>query len=154
VNASTPSHDHVIRYCAPELLDAGDVTRAEKRKPTTMSDVYSLSLVIVEVYQLDESMMHPRSDCFHNQLVTGEIPFADYPDPKVIILVLKGKRPSKPAHFNAPGMTPAVWKIAKKCWHEEARERPEANVVLKNLENLAESGVYTHCMFLSGMGDN
>jgi len=41
-------------------------------------------------------------------------------------------------------MTPAVWKIAKKCWNEKAEERLEASAVLQRLENLANIGGRTH----------
>ena len=87
-----------------------------------------------------ESMTCRRSDCFHFQLVTGRMPFPEFDDSNVVVLISKGKRPPKPRHFDAPGMTPAVWKIAKKCWHEKARERPEVNAVLQDLEDLANPG--------------
>ena len=48
VNASTPNHGLTIRYCAPELLDVVGAVMLAKRKPTNKSDVYSLSMVIVE----------------------------------------------------------------------------------------------------------
>jgi len=47
VNASTPNHGCTVRYCAPELLDV-EGARA-KKKLTAKSDVYSLSMVVVEV---------------------------------------------------------------------------------------------------------
>ena len=47
VHASTPNHGCTVRYCAPEFLDIGDVR--VKKKMTNKSDVYSLSMVIVEV---------------------------------------------------------------------------------------------------------
>ena len=72
------------------------------------------------------------------------MPFPEFTDPNVTILISKGKRPSKPRRFEAPGMTPAVWKVAKKCWHEKARERPEVNAVLQSLENMANIGGCTH----------
>ena len=50
VNASTPNNGCTIRYCAPELLDTVTVVTTEKKKPTNKSDVYSLSMVIVEVH--------------------------------------------------------------------------------------------------------
>ena len=46
-NASTPNRGNTLRHCAPELLDLADTGKAEK-KPTNKSDVYSLSMVIVE----------------------------------------------------------------------------------------------------------
>ena len=144
VNASTPNHGCTVRYCAPELLDVGGVVRIEKRKPTNKSDVYSLSMVIVEARLLLECMIHSDFDYFCSQLATGKMPFPESTDPNVTILISKGKRPSKPRRFDAPGMTPAVWKIAKKCWHEKAKERPEVNSVLQYLENMANTGGCTH----------
>jgi hypothetical protein len=80
------------------------------------------------------------------------MPFPEDTDPNVTIMIAKGKRPPKPRRFDAPGITPAVWKIAKRCWHERANERPEVNAVLQDLENLAKPapGVYIHetCSFL------
>jgi len=81
------------------------------------------------------------------QLATGRMPFPDSTDSTVSIMVSKGKRPSKPARFEAPGITPAVWKIAEKCWHQKARERPEAKAILWRVENLANPGEYTHETF-------
>ena len=49
VNASTPNQGCTIRYCAPELLDAGNAVKDSKQKATNKSDVYSLSMIIVEV---------------------------------------------------------------------------------------------------------
>jgi hypothetical protein len=103
-------------------------------------------MVIVEVGLFSESVTRPCSDCFRLQLATGMMPFPGKMDPSVMIMISKGKRPPKPRHFDAPGITPAVWKIAKKCWHEKANERPEVNTVLQDLENLANPtpGVCIH----------
>ena len=146
VNASTPNHGCTVRYCAPELLEVPGVVRIEKRKPTERSDVYSLSMVIVEVCPFSKIIIRLSSDCFRLQLATGKAPFPEYTDTSVTVMVSKGKRPPKPLRFDAPGMSPAIWKIAKKCWHEKAKERPEVNVVLKHLENLVNPGpgVCTH----------
>ena len=64
----------------------------------------------------------------------------------MVIVLSKGKRPSKPRSFETPGMTRGVWKIAKKCWHEKARERPHAGAVFQDLEKvkIANTGTYTH----------
>ncbi|KAF9646883.1 kinase-like protein [Thelephora ganbajun] len=124
VNASTPNRGCTIRYCAPELLEINGVPPLEK-KPTNKSDVYSLSMVMVE-------------------LMTGKIPYPDSQDVNVIFLISKGRRPPKPLSFEAPGITPTVWRIAKKCWHGKAKKRPETNGVLQDLEKLANSGVCTH----------
>jgi len=47
VNASTPNHGCTVRYRAPELLDVEGVV--VKKKVTFKADVYSLSMVVVEV---------------------------------------------------------------------------------------------------------
>ena len=72
------------------------------------------------------------------------MPFSGADDINVTVLISKGKRPPKPLRFDAPGITPAVWKIAEKCWHENAKERPEVNVVLQYLEGFVNPGVCAH----------
>ena len=74
--------------------------------------------------------------------MTGNVPFPEFSDYDAIKMILRGKRPLKPPRFEAPGMTPAVWKIAEKCWHEKAKERPEVSTILRYLETLANPGVY------------
>jgi len=91
-----------------------------------------------------ECVVHPGSDPFRLQLTTGKMPFSEYTDHNVIIMVSRGKRPPTPDSFGAPGMTPAVWKIAKKCWNEKAKERLETSVVLQSLENIPKTGGCTH----------
>jgi len=101
--------------------------------------------------------VRPGFDCLHFQLVTGKMPYAGVQDSAVMPMVLKGKRPSKPKrrHLEAPGMTPAVWKIAEKCWHQNANERPEVNAVLQYLENPVDLGACAHeARFSCGIGDN
>ena len=108
-----------------------------------------------ELRMFSRKRARPGSDCLRFQLVTGKGPYAGVQDSVVIPMVLKGKRPSKPRTFEAPGMTPAVWKIAEKCWHQKANERPEVDAVLQRLENLANPGTCAHkARYLSKIGDN
>jgi len=97
-------------------------------------------MVIVEVCLPCGGAGYPGSDHFPLQLATGKMPFPDYTDHNVAIIISKGKRPSKPIRFEAPGITAGVWKIAKQCWDEKEKERPEARAVLQFLENLFHSG--------------
>jgi hypothetical protein len=108
--------------------------------------VYSLSMVIVEARLVFESAICPGSDRICTQLVTGKIPFPEVTDPHLILLISKGKRPPQPRSFDAPGITPEVWRIATKCWRARAKKRPEINAVLQSLETLASlgSGVHIH----------
>ena len=77
----------------------------------------------------------------------GNVPFAGYNDPGVAIFVSKGKRPTKPRSFEAPGMSLAVWKLAERCWHADADERPEVKDVLQELEEITKPGECTHEAF-------
>ena len=101
-------------------------------------------MIIVEACLFPRTVIHPCSNRSRLQLTTGKMPFPESPDPSVNIMVSKGKRPSKPHSFDAPGMTPAVWKIAEKCWHQKAKERPKVNAVLQSLENLGNPGMNAH----------
>lgn len=93
--------------------------------------------------------MHRYSNLFRLQLVTGRIPFSEIPFSEhshlvVLQRVLAGGRPPKPLLIVAPGMTPQVWDIAERCWHGEAQSRPDAKVVLQELEDMkAKTGVCT-----------
>ena len=89
-----------------------------------------------------ECSVHPDIDRFHCKLATGAIPFPSEGDVAVISKVLRGRRPQKP-QFTAPGITPAVWNIAKKCWRAKAKERPELKEVLQELENIGKHGTRT-----------
>ena len=73
-------------------------------------------------------------------MATGKMPFPDALDFIVTIMISKGKRPQKPRHFDGSGITPAVWKVAKNCWQERAKDRPEAEQVLQDLKEIAKSG--------------
>ena len=101
-------------------------------------------MVIVEVRLFSESTICSGSDHFRSQLVTGKMPFPEFTNPNVSTLISKGRRPPKPLRFQAPGITPAVWKIAEKCWHQKANERPEVNAILQHLEGLANPGTCAH----------
>ncbi|KAF9789396.1 kinase-like domain-containing protein [Thelephora terrestris] len=131
VNASTPNHGSTVRYCAPELLDHEETPRVEKKKATNKSDVYSYSMVIVE-------------------LVTGQVPFADSTEYNVVSMVSKGKRPPKPRRFDAPGTSKAVWEVAEKCWHSKPDKRPEVKEALQYLNGINAGGecTYVECSYL------
>ena len=64
------------------------------------------------------------------------MPFSGYTDRDIAVMVSSGKRPSRPRRFEAPGITPEVWSIAKRCWHERAEERPNAEAVLQDLRQI------------------
>lgn len=71
------------------------------------------------------------------QLYTGNVPYANRPDPAVILVVARGERPPKPVPAEALGLTPAVWELTKMCWHNKPEKRPAASVVLAHLESMS-----------------
>lgn len=61
VDGSTPKNGYAIRYCAPELLNIDGTIRV-KIKPSKKSDIFSLSMVIVEVCLSFERAVHLDPD--------------------------------------------------------------------------------------------
>ena len=98
-------------------------------------------MVIVEVCLCFVIVTCLGSDCVLPQLVTGKIPYPELRDIQVTIKVPRGGRPPKPRSFEAPGMSPGVWKIAKKCWHQNGEVRPDTKAILQSLEKLPKPGV-------------
>ena len=135
--ASNSHHNSGTRYSAPELFSTED------QKPTGKSDIYSLSMIIVEVCVF-RAHWSSRPDGPSLQLATGQTPFFGSSDSNVIDMVLRGERPQKPRRFNAPGITAEVWNIAEQCWRKRAMDRPKVKNVLQDLEQVASSGEHTH----------
>ncbi|KAF9643286.1 kinase-like protein [Thelephora ganbajun] len=119
VNASTPHSGGTICWSTPELLDAFS-GKSKGQTPTIKSDVYALSMVIIELY-------------------TGNIPFPDRQDLSVILMVARGKRPPKLVSAKALGLTPAVWELAKRCWHKKPAKRPDTLEILAHLEGISST---------------
>jgi len=128
---------YTVRYCAPERLGSDLWNNA-----TYKSDVYSLSMVIVEVRLFLRLYFRQGWKNFLLQLATGKMPLPGLFDSQVLVLLSKGKRPQKPHPFKAPGFTPDVWRIAGMCWHEKPKKRPTAHAVLRYLEDIATGGEY------------
>ena len=87
---------------------------------------------------------HPGPDHLRLQLATGQVPFPNLQEYRIILEVLEGKRPRKPHPFEARGITLEVWKVAEKCWRQKASKRPEIEKVLRDLEKIANPGTCTH----------
>lgn len=98
-------------WLAPELL------RDPSMEPTKSSDVYSFSLVLVEIFT--------REDIFSEYTSTSHL------EPQDIIDKLKA------SHFrpDVKGVIPdKAWVIAKKCWHAEAEIRPDIAYVVRAVQ--------------------
>ena len=52
-------------------------------------------------------------------------------------MVTRGERPSKPATAEVFGLTPELWELTRRCWHEKPERRPDALKVLTRLESMS-----------------
>ncbi|KAJ7176780.1 kinase-like domain-containing protein [Mycena filopes] len=97
------------RYWAPELLDP-DVTN----KCHFGSDVYAFACMCYEVW-------------------TGNAPFYEVKEMAVMLRVLRGARPSRPASCTGTSELDALWKLLQDCWEAEAAKRPTAPKIVERL---------------------
>ncbi|KAF9789414.1 kinase-like domain-containing protein [Thelephora terrestris] len=115
-NASTPNGKGSTRWFAPELLELSTKTKGREKtkslRVTFKSDTYSLAMVTIEIF-------------------TGRLPFDEYHEHQVILLLAEDKRPDKPVH---PQFTPKLWSLTNKCWAKNPKRRPNIIEVLRELE--------------------
>jgi len=97
-----------------------------------MSDVYTFGMVVVEVrsYRYFPSTW---ALTILRQIFTGKIPFPDDIDINVQLMVMKGKRPSKPANASKLGLSSSAWKVVEECWNKKRDKRPEVQFVASRL---------------------
>ena len=50
-------------------------------------------------------------------------------------MVVKGKRPSKPADASKLGLTSSMWKVVEECWNKKREKRPEIQNVVSRLRS-------------------
>ncbi|KAJ7231346.1 kinase-like domain-containing protein [Mycena rebaudengoi] len=110
--ATTTSHRAgTIRWMAPELIDPDRFGTQFRR--TTASDVYAFACVCLELY-------------------TGRPPFADVREGGVVLKIVQGERPARPA--TTPPMSEALWNYVNAWWAEDPATRPLTKVIVRNVE--------------------
>ncbi|KAJ7184990.1 kinase-like domain-containing protein, partial [Mycena filopes] len=97
------------RYCAPELLDPEVVN-----KQHFGSDVYAFA-------------------CTSYEVLTGNAPFYEVKERAVMLRILGGARPSRPASCTGTSKLDTLWKLLQDCWETEAQKRPTAPAIVKRL---------------------
>ena len=97
-----------LRWMSPELLDPD--SRATKE-----SDCYALGMVVFEV-------------------LTGKIPFQDFNNLAVMMMLGGGERPGRPKGQDAVWFTDNLWETLEQCWLYKSELRPTVEGVLECLE--------------------
>ena len=89
----------------------------EDGRPTSESDCYALGMVILEV-------------------LSGQVPFVGSGDYVVMQKVTSGETPKRP---EGAWFTNDVWRILRRCWGTEPRNRPGLEDVLRCLKETSPS---------------
>jgi len=111
---SGPIHGSA-RWMAPEVLNP-DHPEFEVNRPREASDIYSYSMIIIEVY-------------------AGNAPFAEYHDDMVIFKVIAGMRPSRPMYSLKLGLTDDLWSLVQRSWVHDPGQRPHLSEILSCLRD-------------------
>jgi hypothetical protein len=67
------------------------------------------------------------------QIFTGEIPFREYRNQKVVPMVIEGRRPKRPANSQGVGLSDEIWDMMQTCWDREPSNRPQIGDIVKLL---------------------
>ena len=105
------------RWMSPELFDPEKFGLKDNR-PTKHSDCYALGMLIYEV-------------------LSGQVPFSQHRDHVVVVRILKGERPERPA--DGTWFTNEVWGILEGCWKPASGDRLRIGDVVECLNNASMS---------------
>ncbi|KAF9647362.1 kinase-like protein [Thelephora ganbajun] len=111
------------RYSPPEYF----TDEYASMHSTKQGDIYSMGMTIYEV-------------------LTDKKPFPEYNSTSVVMPIIRGTRPSKPAFAISRGYTEGLWDLTIACWRQDPAERPTITNILGSLGNAAlqwKSKIYT-----------
>lgn len=130
--AATAMYPGAVRWTAPELLESDDL------QPTTLSDIYSLGSIMLQVSILNGSNLRKflrRSSLL--QVLSGKVPWHEIKREVLIIRKIHlGHTPPCPSQSFLVG---ELWPFIDRCWSFKPNERPAAGNVLEFIRRLRES---------------
>ncbi|KAF9643029.1 kinase-like protein [Thelephora ganbajun] len=97
---------HALRWSAPEVLKGEDLNKK--------SDIFSFAMVMIEVF-------------------TGAAPFNNVSDLAAGAAIIRGERPTQPAHAS---FTPDLKALTENCWNDNPDSRPEMSEIAEVLANI------------------
>ena len=123
----TGQNIHSPAWSAPEVM------RGEN--PTKESDIYSFAMIVIEVQCGLFCVWLPLTVSTRAQVLSGDVPFSDLKTNwMVLVAVLEGKRPPRPAH---PSCTHDFWTLIQRCWDQVPQLRPDISRVLQTLSSVS-----------------
>jgi len=93
-----------IGWTSPELIYPEKFGMKDSQ-PTKGSDCYALGMTILEV-------------------LSGQVPFAPFKDPAIILKVIKGERPRRPRGTKGEWFTDDLWRTLEQCWLPQSKTDP------------------------------
>ena len=61
------------------------------------------------------------------------MPFPELADLQLQVVLMKGKRPPKPANASKLGLSSNAWKLVEDCWNKKRDKRPDIQYVASRL---------------------
>lgn len=120
--AATAMYPGAVRWTAPELLLSDDV------QPTTLSDIYSLGSIMLQV-SVRTSPNIQRSSRYFPQVLSGRVPWHEIKREVIIIReIQQGNTPGYPSHSI---LVSELWPFIRECWSSSPASRPTAGTALE-----------------------
>ena len=121
-------------FMSPELLIPKRFGFTES-VPTPEADIYAFGFVIYQVYEQDGSYL---SFTYTIQVLTGDTPFPKLRMADIVLNVVQGVRPPKPANALAIGFSDMLWSFVQSCWDGDMELRPKVARVVSQLGRAAD----------------
>lgn len=118
-------------WLAPERLNPeGFGLRNAKDAITIAADVYSFGMT---AYEVKHALTPGTSELRIRQILTHTRPFAKERAFQVVLVVVKGGRPSIPAAWDHEPSTAQLATLISRCWHQDRTMRPTTTEVSRIL---------------------
>ncbi|ESK89796.1 hypothetical protein Moror_16809 [Moniliophthora roreri MCA 2997] len=114
VSSSSGTPKGSFRWLAPELISSGQAPVSARTRKKPQRDIYAFACTVLEI-------------------ITGRPPFADLSDGAVLLKVIQGDRPERPASGWCPD---SIWDLVEQCWEQDPRKRPFARTLYEHLGGL------------------